>query len=417
MITFFLSLFFLLCAVGMINYWLPYAAFRKAKTSGAPEKALEFYPRLVVVGACHNGASSIGGLIQCVKNQDYPADKIHFIVLLDNCTDASKEIAQKAGVDVFERNDIRRFGKGHALNELLQRRLKEERFDAVVFFDVDSRFDSGFFKRVGAHFLQGNSVIQGLPYSQNPEHNALTSIGDATQALLRLHQKGRAALGLPPILMGGYGLAIGRAALDRLGWRVGEGNSADDLELGLRCFLFGIPMTLAPDLNVYHELPDTVRSIRVQKRRWTCNSLRCLPVYGGALLKSLFRGRWLALDALCGVLLLPSYSTLLILLFCSTVGLTIVSFRKPHVWAWAGLSLTLFVTHVVFILEALRSAGARPSYRMVRGTAGYIFAKMASLLESPFLVRTKAWWPTPHRGDSELGFRVPIKNERSHDTE
>src|SRR5262249_55475948 len=67
------------------------------------------------------------------------------LVIADNCTDKTAEIAKNSGASVFERNDLTLRGKGYALQWFFSSQLKEpERFDSFVFLDADCFLSSNF---------------------------------------------------------------------------------------------------------------------------------------------------------------------------------------------------------------------------------------------------------------------------------
>src|SRR5258708_8446599 len=93
---------------------------------------------------------------------------------------------------------------------------------------------------------KGADVVQGSTLSKNPDETPFTQIGDRIQHLIRLHQHGRAILGLQPMLMGSHGIAITREALLKLEWCVATGRIGDDSALAVRCPLPATPLVYTP---------------------------------------------------------------------------------------------------------------------------------------------------------------------------
>src|SRR5581483_1952186 len=62
-------------------------------------------------------------------------------VVADNCTDRTAKIATKAGVEVVERNDQLRRGKGYAL-AFAREHLRADPPDVVIIIDADCTTDS-----------------------------------------------------------------------------------------------------------------------------------------------------------------------------------------------------------------------------------------------------------------------------------
>lgn len=96
--------------------YIPIAWLKKQKP--LPKGLLHRYAVLI---AARNEETVIGSLIESIKRQNYPADRIDIYVIADNCTDCTAKAAKSHGATVFERFDKVRIGKGYALNYLLGR--------------------------------------------------------------------------------------------------------------------------------------------------------------------------------------------------------------------------------------------------------------------------------------------------------
>jgi biofilm PGA synthesis N-glycosyltransferase PgaC len=88
--------------------------------------------KAIIIIPAYNEASCIAACITCAKNQSYHAD---VVVVCDNCTDNTAEIARSIGVDVFETvgNKNRKAG---ALNQALDKYLHE--YEYVLIQDADT---------------------------------------------------------------------------------------------------------------------------------------------------------------------------------------------------------------------------------------------------------------------------------------
>src|SRR5436189_487770 len=71
-------------------------------------------PRCAVLMPAHDEETVITAAIRNVRDQLAPGDR--FIVVADNCTDATAVVARAAGIEVAERTDPDRRGKGFALD-------------------------------------------------------------------------------------------------------------------------------------------------------------------------------------------------------------------------------------------------------------------------------------------------------------
>src|SRR5262249_46788002 len=125
---------FVFLLLGLLSQLLPQIAARLGK-SPTPLKPRDPLPFFLAVASCHNGAASLPGFVQTMRRQNYPADRYKILLLIDNSTDESLQIARRLGVAVYERTNRERFGKTYALNELCNRCLRHEEFDGLVLFD------------------------------------------------------------------------------------------------------------------------------------------------------------------------------------------------------------------------------------------------------------------------------------------
>jgi cellulose synthase/poly-beta-1,6-N-acetylglucosamine synthase-like glycosyltransferase len=70
-------------------------------------------PVTVIVMPAHNEAQGLAACLATLKS--VVPDDVRVLVVADNCTDATAEIARTSGVHVIERHDPHNRGKGHAL--------------------------------------------------------------------------------------------------------------------------------------------------------------------------------------------------------------------------------------------------------------------------------------------------------------
>ncbi len=70
-------------------------------------------PQVAVLVPAHDEASIIGATLASIAPQLRPGDRL--LVVADNCTDDTAQLAREAGAEVVERHDARLRGKGYAL--------------------------------------------------------------------------------------------------------------------------------------------------------------------------------------------------------------------------------------------------------------------------------------------------------------
>ena len=113
LINYALAIVFFVCYAYQIFY-IAVPFFRRDKPHGQP--ALHRYAVLI---SARNEAAVIGHLLESLRRQDYPAEKLSLFVVADNCTDNTADVARMGGAMVYERFNSQLVGKGYALNYLL----------------------------------------------------------------------------------------------------------------------------------------------------------------------------------------------------------------------------------------------------------------------------------------------------------
>lgn len=99
-------------------------------------------PSLTVLIPAHNEAETIAMAIASVRGQTQPADEI--IVIADNCTDDTAELARAAGAKVVTTQG-NAHKKAGALNQVLAEVLPAaDDHDRIMVMDADSMLDPGF---------------------------------------------------------------------------------------------------------------------------------------------------------------------------------------------------------------------------------------------------------------------------------
>lgn len=121
----------------------------------------------------------IGNLIKSIKAQNYPSELIDVVVVADNCTDNTAEIARSCGAIVYERFNKVLVGKGYALDYAFNK-IKEDEgdytaYDGYFIFDADNVIDRNYVREMNKTFDQGYRVVTSYRNSKNFDTNWITS--------------------------------------------------------------------------------------------------------------------------------------------------------------------------------------------------------------------------------------------------
>lgn len=239
------------------------AAFQRPRRKAA---ALPPAPRtrFAVLVPAHNEALLIRRTLLSLLSLDYPRELADIYVIADNCDDDTAQIARASGVQVLERRDPDRQGKGYALDWALGR-INLADYDAVAMFDADTEADRLFLRAMDARLLQGAEAVQGYYAVLHPESTveALRSISFALMHFVRPLGKEtfHGSCGLK-----GNGMVFTARLLRETGWKAFS--VVEDAEQGLRIVHSGYRIEFAPEARVEGEMPGSLAGARSQNLRW-----------------------------------------------------------------------------------------------------------------------------------------------------
>jgi hypothetical protein len=225
--------------------------------------------KFAAIVAAHNEEQVITGIIDSLKQVDYPKELLDIYIVADNCTDRTAEIARGMGSDinVYERRDTSIKGKGFALKWMFEKIYKMDKgYDAVAVFDADNLVSSNFFKAVNDRFLKGEKVVQGYCDSKNPYDTWITgSYAISYWTANRLFQLARQNIKLS-CQLNGTGFCADIKTLQEVGW---EAKSlTEDLELSCKLVLHDYRVDWCYDAVVYDEKPLSMTDSLKQRKRW-----------------------------------------------------------------------------------------------------------------------------------------------------
>ena len=251
--------------------------------------------RFNVLVPAHDEELYLPRLLVSLASQEYPKTRYRVTVVADNCTDDTVAASRTFNIDVLERTDTTRRGKGYAIRWALER-IDLARFDAVVIVDGDSTVDPGFLKHLNLQMERGDSVIQCSNGVANPEQSWFTRLMDVSRTIANdIVNPGKRKLGLSCHLMGN-GMCFDVGLISRQGWHafsVGE-----DWEYYARLILGGTYVGYSKCARVHHQESVNLRQASSQRIRWSSGRFQVLRLYGPRLFVQAVRTRSLkCLDA------------------------------------------------------------------------------------------------------------------------
>jgi 1,2-diacylglycerol 3-beta-glucosyltransferase len=302
--------------------------------------------RFDIVVPAHNEESEIAHTVASLRAIDYPRQNFRVLVIADNCSDRTAEIAATAGAQVLVRQDTEHRGKGYALAFAFRRCLTDGFSDAVVVVDADTLVSKNLLSAFAARFARGASALQADYGVRNPASSWRTRL--MTMALSAFHgvrSVARERLGVSCGLRGN-GMAFSKALLQTN--PPGAFSIVEDLEYGIQLGYAGVRVAYVHDAHVFGYMAVTEHASRSQRRRWERGRQALVREHVPALLTQALRRRDGTLLDLALDLLVPPLGQLLVFSVAG-LGLSLLALAffggvlAPSLWALALLGIVVHV--------------------------------------------------------------------------
>lgn len=334
--------------------------------------------RFSILVPAHNEQAGIAQTIRSLQALDYPASLRQSIVLADNCTDRTAELAAAEGAHVIVRTDAARRGKGWALQFAIDRLLRNEDgladWDALVVIDADTLVSPDLLHVLAGHLEAGASAVQAAYLPRQGGTGPMAVITDVAFVAFHLvRSAARERFGLSCGLRGN-GMAFCRELLQNVPHAAFS--RTEDLEFGVLLGLQGVRVAFAGETRVYGEMPERRDVVAVQRERWIGGRAAIARRFGGALVLGAIRRRSLMLADLACDLFVPPLSLLTLATGAGCVaslaltGATRAFLPAAIVWSGAFAALCIHVIHAARVAGQgrafARATGAIPGYALGR---------------------------------------------------
>ncbi|MEL7352908.1 MAG: glycosyltransferase family 2 protein [Cyanobacteria bacterium P01_A01_bin.116] len=346
---------------------------------------------VTVLMPAHNESAVIASTLATLTPQLMPQDRL--IVVADNCTDNTAQIARQAGATVLERADQIKRGKGYALDCGL-RFMAASPPSAVVMVDADCQFKQGSVRDLAKAAIAQQRPVQGVYLIDKP---VSPSLKEAVSAFAFKVKNLVRPLGLKqlhmPCLLTGTGMAFPWSVITSID--LASGSIVEDMKLGFDLAIAGTPPALCPHVTVVGPLPPNDAAAQIQRTRWEHGHLQLITRYCPQLFSQALQQGRLDLLAIALDLLIPPLSLLVVLWASISLVLTLVSgfsgFWLPA-WICYGEGIALMV--------AIGSAWARfaqsdLAFKTLLSAPLYILWKVPVYLK--FIREPQVEWVRTHR--------------------
>ena len=265
------------------------------------------YHRFAVLVAARNEETVIAQLVESLKLQEYPKDRVDVYVVADNCDDHTAERAREAGAVVLERFNRAEIGKGYVIRFALDEILADhDVYDAFCVVDADNLVDRKFIWYMNRALCDGSAVAQGYRDMKNPTDNWVSGCHSLFYWMdNRFYNQARSVMGLSATI-NGTAFMISREYLRKNGFHMKT--VTEDLELTMQATMKGYRVDWVPEAKVYDEQPLTVSQSMRQRTRWVRGFMQVMVSYFGEFMRSLVKHpSWVKLDILMFFVSMPMF--------------------------------------------------------------------------------------------------------------
>jgi len=273
-------------------------------------------PRIAILIPAHNEEAGLLATLSSLQPQLGLHDRI--LVVADNCSDRTADLARLAGAHVVERSHAQLRGKGYALDFGVQA-LAAAPPDVVVIVDADCIVGDGAVARLAGLALQHHRPVQALYLMHTAAGSGpLKKIAEFAWIVKnKVRPLGWFRLNWPCQLMG-TGMAFEWQTIHSA--RLATGHIVEDMKLGMDLAVAGSAPMFCPDARVHSYFPTSNEGVQSQRTRWEHGHLSMIAGTVPPTLLAAVRRASPSLFAFGLDLCVPPLA-LLVLLVCGLTGL------------------------------------------------------------------------------------------------
>lgn len=278
---------------------------------------------VTVLIPAHNEEDRIVATLASLRAQDSPPERI--LVVADNCTDRTVELAREAGVDVYEtvgNTHKKAGGLNQALKHVLPRQGEN---DTVMIMDADTVLVPGYLVEAKRRMTSDRALmaIGGLFYGEDGsgwigqyQRNEFTRYSREIQRRRgRVYVLTGTASVFRPRALRAVAESRGSLIPGRNGDVYDTAALTEDNELTIALKSLGALMVSPPACGVVTEVMPTYKALWAQRLRWQRGALENIGAYG--LTQQTFRYWAQQLGLGYGVIALFSYFALMVMMLLS----------------------------------------------------------------------------------------------------
>lgn len=235
-----------------------------------------------IIIPARNEEKVVADLINSIKSNKYPQEKLHIFVIAHNCTDRTAEIARENGATVYEYNNSNECTMGYAFKYLFSRIKSDygtENYDGFFLFNADNVLANNYFEKMNDAFVANGKkeVITSFRNSKNFGDNIMSAMyGIYFMMGCRFESRGRTICGCSTRVQGtGYVIP---SDIVKDGWKYVT--LTEDWEFSADQILNNRKIVYCDEAVFYDEQPTKTKIMLRQRLRWAKGHLLvCLSRY------------------------------------------------------------------------------------------------------------------------------------------
>ena len=229
-------------------------------------------PKIAVLIPAYNEAAGIAATISTILPQLTPDDRL--LVIADNCTDATAQIARNCGASAIERQDTERKGKGYALDFGLES-IASDPPEVVIMVDADCICQPDALEKLARVAVDSKRPVQATYLMEQPPNptpkDSISALAFLVKNLVR--PSGLKQLGFPSLLTG-TGMAFPWSIIRSVS--LASSNIVEDMQMSLDLAIAGYPTIFCPEARVTGCLPQQQQVAKTQRTRWEHGHIQTL---------------------------------------------------------------------------------------------------------------------------------------------
>jgi hypothetical protein len=223
----------------------------------------KFNQNFNIVVYSHNQGEAVVELLENLKQQNYPLDKVKINILLDCCTDNSSKLLEIiGGAKLWRINSADPVGRDAAFEWFLDRTLATENTNAFIFLDANNRINPYLLENIN-NAITEFPVVTGRIIHQ-AENKVLGKIIELYEKLhYQIKLRGRSTNGLPVYLSTEI-LAVRQEILEKIRFiHIKKQNTG--MLYSLLLSKAKIPMIYSDEVMVFQRNLSTLKTFAIEK--------------------------------------------------------------------------------------------------------------------------------------------------------